>query len=184
MDFIWESITDWLKEILISGIVSNLSGMFDSTNEQVVCCQRQSGAVQRIVVGADTPENGVPEINTVTAETVCHAPVDNLICSQQIHSGVVGGRIAARNVAQLGVQELHAETMTIIHENASGVFGGQLWQATGEAVLRGDHGIDSIPISDGTGFNAFRNERAHIMGAGMFLPRYSVQSLQSTSSFL
>ena len=34
MDFIWESITDWLKEILISGIVSNLSGMFDSTNEQ------------------------------------------------------------------------------------------------------------------------------------------------------
>ena len=35
MDFIWESITDWLKEILISGIVSNLSGMFDSTNEQV-----------------------------------------------------------------------------------------------------------------------------------------------------
>lgn len=35
MDFIWESITDWLKDILISGIVSNLSGMFDSTNEQV-----------------------------------------------------------------------------------------------------------------------------------------------------
>ncbi len=35
MDFIWDSITDWLKEILVSGIVSNLSGMFDSTNEQV-----------------------------------------------------------------------------------------------------------------------------------------------------
>ncbi len=35
MDFIWESITDWLKEILVSGIVSNLTGMFDSTNEQV-----------------------------------------------------------------------------------------------------------------------------------------------------
>ena len=35
MDFIWDSITDWLKEMLISGIVSNLSGMFDSTNEQV-----------------------------------------------------------------------------------------------------------------------------------------------------
>ena len=35
MDFIWESITDWLKEILISGIVNNLSGLFDSTNEQV-----------------------------------------------------------------------------------------------------------------------------------------------------
>ena len=35
MDFIWDSITDRLKEMLISGIVSNLSGMFDSTNEQV-----------------------------------------------------------------------------------------------------------------------------------------------------
>ena len=35
MDFIWDSITDWLKEVLVSGIVSNLSGMFDSTNQQV-----------------------------------------------------------------------------------------------------------------------------------------------------
>lgn len=35
MDFIWESITDWLKEILVSGIVNNLTGMFDSTNQQV-----------------------------------------------------------------------------------------------------------------------------------------------------
>lgn len=35
MDFIRDSITDWLKEVLVSGIVSNLSGMFDSTNEQI-----------------------------------------------------------------------------------------------------------------------------------------------------
>ena len=35
MDMIWESITEWLKEVLIGGIVSNLSGVFDSTNEQV-----------------------------------------------------------------------------------------------------------------------------------------------------
>lgn len=35
MDFIWDSITNWLKEVLVSGIVSNLSGMFDSTNEQI-----------------------------------------------------------------------------------------------------------------------------------------------------
>ena len=35
MDFIWNSITDWLKEVLVSGIVSNLSGLFDSTNEQI-----------------------------------------------------------------------------------------------------------------------------------------------------
>ena len=35
MDFLWDKITEWLKEMLIGGIVSNLSGMFDSTNEQV-----------------------------------------------------------------------------------------------------------------------------------------------------
>ena len=35
MDTIWESITDWLKEILTAGVISNLSGMFDSTNLQV-----------------------------------------------------------------------------------------------------------------------------------------------------
>ena len=35
MDTIWESITDWLKEILVDGIIANLSGMFDSTNPQV-----------------------------------------------------------------------------------------------------------------------------------------------------
>ena len=30
-----DAITDWLKELLISGILSNLSGMFDSVNEKV-----------------------------------------------------------------------------------------------------------------------------------------------------
>ncbi len=35
MDFLWESITDWLKEVLVGGIVSNLSGIFDSTNQQI-----------------------------------------------------------------------------------------------------------------------------------------------------
>ena len=35
MDTIRDSITDWLKEILVDGIIANLSGMFDSTNQQV-----------------------------------------------------------------------------------------------------------------------------------------------------
>ena len=35
MDFIWQSITDWLKEILVSGVISTLTNMFDSTNTQV-----------------------------------------------------------------------------------------------------------------------------------------------------
>ena len=35
MDFLWDAIAEWLKEILVSGIMSNLSGMFDSVNEKV-----------------------------------------------------------------------------------------------------------------------------------------------------
>jgi len=35
MDFLWDAITDWLKELLVSGILSNLSGMFDSVNDKV-----------------------------------------------------------------------------------------------------------------------------------------------------
>lgn len=35
MDRLWASITDWLKEVLINGITSNLSGMFDSTNQRI-----------------------------------------------------------------------------------------------------------------------------------------------------
>ena len=35
MDFIWQSITDWLKEILVAGVISNLTNMFDSSNTQI-----------------------------------------------------------------------------------------------------------------------------------------------------
>ena len=35
MDFIKQQITEWLKEILVDGIMNNLSGMFDNVNSQV-----------------------------------------------------------------------------------------------------------------------------------------------------
>ena len=35
MGMIRDAIAEWLKEILVGGIISNLSGMFDSVNEQV-----------------------------------------------------------------------------------------------------------------------------------------------------
>lgn len=35
MDLIKEAILSWLKEVLVGGIISNLSGMFDSVNEKV-----------------------------------------------------------------------------------------------------------------------------------------------------
>ena len=35
MDFLWDKITEWLKELLVGGITSNLSGMFEATNQKV-----------------------------------------------------------------------------------------------------------------------------------------------------
>ena len=35
MNFIWDKITEWLKGLLVSGIISNLSGLFDSINTRV-----------------------------------------------------------------------------------------------------------------------------------------------------
>ncbi len=43
MDFIFESIEQWLKDIFISGIVSNFSGMFEEVNAKVVDISQQIG---------------------------------------------------------------------------------------------------------------------------------------------
>ena len=35
MDFLWTALEDWLKDLLVSGIISNLSGLFDGVNDKV-----------------------------------------------------------------------------------------------------------------------------------------------------
>ena len=35
MDFLLDALTNWLKEMLVGGIMGNLSGMFDSVNTEV-----------------------------------------------------------------------------------------------------------------------------------------------------
>ena len=35
MNFIWNKITEWLKNLLVSGIMGNLTGLFDGVNEKV-----------------------------------------------------------------------------------------------------------------------------------------------------
>ena len=47
MDFLLEALTTWLKEMLISGILGNLSGMFDSVNGQVMDITNQVGQTPR-----------------------------------------------------------------------------------------------------------------------------------------
>ena len=52
MDMIKAAIVEWLKEILVGGIVSNLSGMFDNVNEQVSNITAQVGATPQAWNGA------------------------------------------------------------------------------------------------------------------------------------
>ena len=47
MDFVLDAITEWLKELLVSGIIGNLSGMFDSVNEKVGDIAAQVGATHQ-----------------------------------------------------------------------------------------------------------------------------------------
>lgn len=44
MDYIWEKITLWLKELMISGILDNLTGLFDSVNTKVGDIANQVGS--------------------------------------------------------------------------------------------------------------------------------------------
>ena len=43
MDFVLDAITEWLKELLVSGIIGTLSGMFDSVNDKVGDISTQVG---------------------------------------------------------------------------------------------------------------------------------------------
>ena len=43
MDYLWEKVTAWLKQLLIDGITSNLTGMFDATNQRVAEISGQVG---------------------------------------------------------------------------------------------------------------------------------------------
>ena len=43
MDLLWNQITEWLKALLIQGILGNLNGMFDATNQKVAELSAQIG---------------------------------------------------------------------------------------------------------------------------------------------
>lgn len=43
MDYLWDKITEWLKALLIDGIMNNLTGLFDATNQKVAEISGQVG---------------------------------------------------------------------------------------------------------------------------------------------
>ena len=44
MNFLWDKVTEWLKELLIGSIMSNLTGLFDNVNRQVAGIADNVGA--------------------------------------------------------------------------------------------------------------------------------------------
>ena len=44
MNFLWDKVTEWLKELLIGSIMSNLTGLFDNLNRQVAGVADNVGA--------------------------------------------------------------------------------------------------------------------------------------------
>ena len=75
MDFLLEALTNWLKEMLVGGIMSNLSGMFDSVNQQVADISVQVGQTPQGWNGSifSMIEN-LPEPFRMFLECLCHLP--------------------------------------------------------------------------------------------------------------
>ncbi|MBQ7599576.1 MAG: hypothetical protein IJU57_02770, partial [Clostridia bacterium] len=44
MEYIFEKFSEWLKDLLVGGVISNIRGMFDSVNEKVGDISSQVGA--------------------------------------------------------------------------------------------------------------------------------------------
>ena len=44
MNFLWDKVTEWIKELLIGSIMSNLTGLFDNVNRQVAGIADNVGA--------------------------------------------------------------------------------------------------------------------------------------------
>ena len=74
MEFLWNKITEWLKDILVSGIMGNLNGLFDGINGQV------SGIAQ--TVGTSPQEWNASIFNMIRniSETVI-VPIAGIILS-------------------------------------------------------------------------------------------------------
>lgn len=48
MNFLWDKVTEWLKELLIGSIMSNLTGLFDNVNRQVAGIADNVGATPQV----------------------------------------------------------------------------------------------------------------------------------------
>lgn len=92
MDFLWDKITEWLKEMLIGGIVSNLSGMFDATNQKVAEISSQVGLSPQAWNGSifsmiqNLSETViVPIAAAILALVMCYELIDMIVEKNNMH---------------------------------------------------------------------------------------------------
>ena len=121
-------------------------------------------------MGTDTSQNGEAEIQPGTAEAVCHAPVERLIGSQQIHGGVIGRSVSAGRIAHAGIEELHAGFVPVIQPKGTRIGLHQLGQAADQLTSRMHHGVYSFLVGHGPGFNAFCDIRADLVRTFLSAP--------------
>ncbi len=74
MDYLFEQVTAWLKELLVSGVMANMTGLFDYVNEEVGAIATEVGT---------TPANFSPEVFSLIqslSETVI-MPIAGIVLS-------------------------------------------------------------------------------------------------------
>ena len=67
MNFLWMKISEWLKELLVAGIIGNLSGLFDGINDIVDCV---------LAAGDDGAGEHVPDSDKKCTDSVCERMAD------------------------------------------------------------------------------------------------------------
>ena len=77
MELLWQKITEWLKQVLISGITDNLTGMFDVTNQKVAEISAQVGTTPQawnssiFNMISDKHNSGIPLVSTAGIKREC-----------------------------------------------------------------------------------------------------------------
>lgn len=59
MDFIIDAIVEWLKGLLVDGIMGNLDGLFDNVNQsvgEIATCRHDPGGLERRGLFHDTTD--------------------------------------------------------------------------------------------------------------------------------
>ena len=100
MQSILEQITDWLKSMIISGIMGNLSGMFDSVNQQVGQIAGDVGT---------TPANFSPAVFSMIrniSESVI-LPIAGMVLTFIVILNVFEIRVTARKVLKTHLKNVH-----------------------------------------------------------------------------